>query len=54
MTGPKNVEAIKTKERIKKFEDSTKLYLMEMKKESFFIYATGVPKAKERLKEVKV
>jgi hypothetical protein len=32
ITGPKGVEAIKTKERIKKFEETTKEYLTSLKK----------------------
>lgn len=42
ITIPKTNEAQKTKERIKKFEDAMKLNQIDLKKESFYYYDTGV------------
>jgi len=53
ITVPKSNEAVKTKERIKKFEDSMKEAQMGLKKESFYYYDTGVEASFERIDEVK-
>jgi len=42
ISGPKTIEAAKTKERIKKFEEHLKEVQVGLKKESFYYYDTGV------------
>ena len=41
ITGPKTVEAGRTKEKIKKFEDQLKEFQQSLKKESIYFYDTG-------------
>lgn len=53
INGPKTIEAGKTKERIKKFEDHLKEIQVNLKKESFYFYDTGVEKSFERIAEFK-
>ena len=40
--GQKKVEKEKTKEKIKKFEDTLKIHLLELKKKTFYVYKTGI------------
>jgi len=42
ITGPKAVEATKTKDNIKKFEEKLKEVNTSLKRESFYFYDTGV------------
>lgn len=53
INGPKTIQAGKTKERIKKFEDHLKEIQVNLKKQSFYFYDTGVEKSFERIAEFK-
>lgn len=53
ISGPKTIEAVKTKERIKKFEEHLKEVQVGLKKESFYYYDTGVVASFERIAEFK-
>lgn len=52
ITGSKGTEGAKTKEKIKKLEENLKEYQINLKKENFYQYNTGVDGAKDRIKEV--
>merc|ERR1711974_515875 len=45
-------ESEKTKANIKRFEEDLKQYYVDLKKESFYSYKTGVENAFKRLEEV--
>jgi len=49
---PVKNETDKTKDKIKKFEESLKEYFMGLKKESFYIYKTGIEDSFKRINEV--
>ena len=53
INGPKTVEAAKTKERIKKFEEHLKEVQTGLKRESFYYYDTGVEGSFQRITEFK-
>lgn len=52
ITGPKTVEAGRTKEKIKKFEDQLKEYQQSLKKESIYFYDTGPKASFEKIEEI--
>ena len=53
INGPKTVEAGKTKERIKKFEEHLKEVQTGLKRQSFYYYDTGVEGSFQRITEFK-
>jgi hypothetical protein len=53
INGPKTVEAGKTKDRIKKFEEHLKEVQTGLKRESFYFYDTGVEGSFARITEFK-
>lgn len=53
INGPKTVEAAKTKDRIKKFEEHLKEVQTGLKRESFYFYDTGVEGSFARITEFK-
>lgn len=53
ISGPVKNETDKTKEKIKKFEEQLKEYLMGLKKEPFYVYKTGIEDSLRRIQEVK-
>ena len=52
ISGPVKNETDKTKEKIKKFEEQLKEYLMGLKKEPFYVYKTGIEDSLRRIQEV--
>ena len=53
INGPKNLEAGKTKEKIKKFEEELKLKQLDLKRKEFYFYDTGVEGSFEKMEEYK-
>jgi dynein heavy chain len=49
IAAPVKVEADKAKDNVAKFEERLKEYFINMKKESFYQYKSGVEEANERL-----
>lgn len=49
ISGPVKNETDKTKEKIKKFEEQLKEYLMGLKKEPFYVYKTGIEDSLRRI-----
>ena len=49
INGPKTIEAGKTKEKIKKFEEYLKLMQLDLKKKEFYYYDTGVEGSFEKI-----
>lgn len=52
ISGPVKSETDKTKDKIKRFEESLKEYLMGLKKEVFYVYKTGIEDSTKRIGEV--
>lgn len=52
ISGPVKQETDKTKDKIKKFEEILKEYLIGLKKENFYIYKTGIDDSTKRISEV--
>lgn len=52
ISGPVKQETDRTKEKIKRFEELLKEYLMGLKKENFYIYKTGLEDSSKRISEV--
>lgn len=52
ITGPKTVEAGRTKEKIKKFEEQLKEYQHNLKKESIYFYDTGPEASFQKIEEI--
>lgn len=53
IVGPKTTEGVKTKENIKKFEETLKEFNQQLKKRSFYEYDTGVEGSFEKIEETK-
>lgn len=54
ITGPKTIEAGRTKEKIKKFEDQLKQFQNNLKKESIYFYETGPVNSFKKIDEINV
>ena len=52
ISGPKKQEKDKTKDKIKKFEETLKEYLLGLKKEPFIFYKTGIDDSNRRIFDV--
>lgn len=49
ISGPVKQETDKTKDKIKRFEEVLKEYLIGLKKENFYIYRTGIDDSTKRI-----